>query len=338
MTAIPTVSAVIPCYNAAPFLRETIDSVLNQTHPALEVIVVDDGSTDDSAAIAASYGPPVRVIRQGNRGQSAARNRGMDEAQGRWVGLLDADDRWLPHKLERQLAALHEAPDDVVCVYSDLVVFGSVRRRVLSYPIWPDRTELRVRMLTNAFIQPGSALVPTSVGRRVRLPEDVLYSSERIFFMRLCDEGTIVHIPEALIEYRKHSEQLTSQSCHGYRVVAALWKWVKEHPEAFAAAEIQLLRRLFAEQLVTRHDHAFWSNDRVLVEKIKTLYRELAPDSGPLPPLFEREAPNWPLRAAYHAWNFTLDTLPLRLRAMLLRISRRGVDRVKRGRSARSPA
>ena len=63
-TPAHTVSVVIPCYNAAPFLRETLDSVLAQTHPALEVIVVDDGSTDDSSAITESYGPPVRVIRQ----------------------------------------------------------------------------------------------------------------------------------------------------------------------------------------------------------------------------------------------------------------------------------
>ena len=114
------ISAVIPCSNAATFLRETIDSVLNQTHPALEVIVVDDGSTDDSAAIAQSYGPPVRLVRQQNLGQSAARNRGMDEAQGRWVGLLDADDRWLPHKLERQITRLRGGSPSIVCVYSDL--------------------------------------------------------------------------------------------------------------------------------------------------------------------------------------------------------------------------
>lgn len=332
MTTAPTISAVIPCYNAAPFLRETVESVLKQTHPALEVIVVDDGSTDDSAAIAESYGPPVRVIRQQNQGQSAARNRGIDEARGQWVGLLDADDRWLPHKLERQLAALREAPDDVVCVYSDLIVFGSVRRRVLSYPMWPDKTEVRVRMLTNAFIQPGTAIVPKSLGQRVRLPEDVLYSPERIFFMRLCDEGTIIHIPEPLIEYRKHSRQLTSESCHGYRVIASLWKWAKEHPDAFDAAETQLLRKLFAELLVVRHDIAFWGNDWEIVKKARTLYPELASDSKVLPPLFERPSPNWTTRAAYHAWNFTLDMVPLRLRAVLLRMTRRSIDRVKRGR------
>ncbi len=98
-----SVSVVIPCYNGAPFLRETLDSVLAQTHAPLEVIVVDDGSTDASAAIAESYGPPVRVIRQQNQGESVAQNRGIDESQGRWIAFLDSDDVWKPTKLERQI-------------------------------------------------------------------------------------------------------------------------------------------------------------------------------------------------------------------------------------------
>ena len=83
------------------------------------MIGVGEGATDDWAEIARSYGPPVRVIRQEKRGESVARNRGIDEAAGNWIALLDADDRWLPHKLERQVKVLSDAPDDVVCVYSD---------------------------------------------------------------------------------------------------------------------------------------------------------------------------------------------------------------------------
>ena len=94
-----SVTVIIPCYNGAAYLREAIDSALDQTHPPLEVIVIDDGSTDDSAAIAESYGPPVCVIRQENQGESVARNRGIDEAKGDWVAFLDADDLWKPTKL-----------------------------------------------------------------------------------------------------------------------------------------------------------------------------------------------------------------------------------------------
>ena len=87
----PTISVIIPCYNGARFLRETLASALGQTRPPLEVIVVDDGSTDDSAAIAESFGPPVRVIRQANQGESKARNVGLRQSRGKYVLFLDSD-------------------------------------------------------------------------------------------------------------------------------------------------------------------------------------------------------------------------------------------------------
>jgi glycosyltransferase involved in cell wall biosynthesis len=88
----PTVSIVIPCYNGAAFLAQTLGSAVWQSRPPLEVIVIDDGSTDNSAAIAEQMGPPVRVIRQTNHGESVARNRGLAEAKGSHVLFLDADD------------------------------------------------------------------------------------------------------------------------------------------------------------------------------------------------------------------------------------------------------
>src|SRR4249919_215905 len=106
------ISAVVPCYNAGPFLRQTLQSVLAQTCPVFEIIVVDDGSTDESAAVAKTFRPLVRVIQQENRGESVARNRGIDEAQGDWVALLDADDIWEPTKLEKQIETIQSAPGE----------------------------------------------------------------------------------------------------------------------------------------------------------------------------------------------------------------------------------
>ena len=99
------ISVIIPAYNAAAFVREAIDSVLAQTHPDVEVIVVDDSSTDDTPAILSSYGDRIRVHRQPNGGVSAARNRGASMSSGEWIAFLDADDVWTPDKLERQLAS-----------------------------------------------------------------------------------------------------------------------------------------------------------------------------------------------------------------------------------------
>jgi hypothetical protein len=108
-----TVSIITPCYNGARFIRTTLDSALGQSYAPLEVLVVDDGSTDESAAIAESMGAPVRVIRQANQGESVARNRALAEARGTHVLFLDADDLLEPWALERLVAALEPRPDAV---------------------------------------------------------------------------------------------------------------------------------------------------------------------------------------------------------------------------------
>ncbi len=101
-----SISVIIPVYNGASFLGAAIESVLAQTLRASEVIVVDDGSTDDSAVIAAHYAPDVRVLSQVNGGCGAARNLGVQHASGTLLAFLDADDLWMPDKLQCQLAAM----------------------------------------------------------------------------------------------------------------------------------------------------------------------------------------------------------------------------------------
>src|SRR5437773_9320352 len=98
-----TVSVVIPNYNYAHFLREAIDSALAQTYKDIEVIVVDDGSTDASADVIASYDSRIHPVFSQNQGVAAARNRGVAESTGEYIAFLDADDAWLPTKIEKQV-------------------------------------------------------------------------------------------------------------------------------------------------------------------------------------------------------------------------------------------
>ncbi|MEN8127780.1 MAG: glycosyltransferase family A protein [Planctomycetota bacterium] len=111
MTDKITISAVIPAYNAEKYIARAIDSVLAQTCPVNEIIVVDDGSTDNTAAIIKGYGDKVRYIYQPNAGVSAARNAGIEAATGNWIAFLDADDEWLPKKIELQVESLKKCPD-----------------------------------------------------------------------------------------------------------------------------------------------------------------------------------------------------------------------------------
>lgn len=107
----PTVSCIIAVYNGRQYLAEAIESILAQSRPVDEIIVVDDGSTDDSADIAAGFGPPVRCLRQRNAGQSAARNHGVRESRGELLSFLDSDDLIHPKKIERQLQCFAESPE-----------------------------------------------------------------------------------------------------------------------------------------------------------------------------------------------------------------------------------
>jgi glycosyltransferase involved in cell wall biosynthesis len=105
------VSCIVPVFEGERYLKEAIASILAQTSPPLEVIVVDDGSTDRSVAIAESFGDPVLVLRQDHRGVSAARNRGVQAARGALLAFLDADDLFLPEKLALQRARFAARPD-----------------------------------------------------------------------------------------------------------------------------------------------------------------------------------------------------------------------------------
>lgn len=117
------VSAIIPTYNRRSYITRAIDSVLAQTVPVDEILVVDDGSTDATAEfLDEKYGARLRVIRQSNSGVSGARKRGIQEAKGDWIAFLDSDDEWMPGRNERLLAAADQVSDNVAWIFGDMQV------------------------------------------------------------------------------------------------------------------------------------------------------------------------------------------------------------------------
>ncbi|RYG26125.1 MAG: glycosyltransferase family 2 protein, partial [Burkholderiales bacterium] len=111
ITTAPLVSVVVPCFNASAYIAATLRSVIAQQGVELEIIVVDDGSSDDSATVVGREFPQVRLIRQLNAGVAKARNTGIQAARGDWIAFVDADDLWLPGKLAAQFAAMAQYPD-----------------------------------------------------------------------------------------------------------------------------------------------------------------------------------------------------------------------------------
>jgi glycosyltransferase involved in cell wall biosynthesis len=130
-----SVSVIIPAYKAGAYLERAVLSALGQTHAPLEVLVVDDGSPDNTFEVASSFQKPVRALRKPNGGPASARNLGASEAIGEWIAFLDADDIWLPAKLERQIALASPDTDVVHCLYSprlhpkDVVTFEDLWER-----------------------------------------------------------------------------------------------------------------------------------------------------------------------------------------------------------------
>jgi glycosyltransferase involved in cell wall biosynthesis len=117
------ISVIIPTYNRAHFIQEALQSVLQQSHPAHEIIVVDDGSKDNTPALAEQFPPSVRYIRQTNAGPSSARNRGMRAATGNWIAFLDSDDLWVPEKLASQVEFLEKFPQ-VDFLFADMSIIN----------------------------------------------------------------------------------------------------------------------------------------------------------------------------------------------------------------------
>jgi glycosyltransferase involved in cell wall biosynthesis len=125
-----SVSAVIPTYNRKGYIRRSINSVLAQTLPVDEVIVIDDGSTDGTAeAVHEWYGSRVRVVKQKNSGVSAARRRGVMEARGKWIAFLDSDDEWTPSRNRELIEAVKHVPSNVAWIFGDLEVVTDAERR-----------------------------------------------------------------------------------------------------------------------------------------------------------------------------------------------------------------
>ncbi len=232
------ITVVIPCYNGSRFIRETLESVLAQTLRPLEVLVIDDGSTDDSAAIAESFGEPVRVIRQPNQGESVARNRGIDEARGEWIAFLDADDIWKPEKLQRQMAA---AEDGVVAVHSNLYFFGEREGETRLQDVDESlRYELSYAAAFNPFRCPSALLVRRS--HSPRFPEWTKHAEDLIYCLEVVQKGPIKLVSEPLTGYRCHAKSQSYSATTQIGWYQSMERWLTENRNLFSSEELDAIR------------------------------------------------------------------------------------------------
>jgi glycosyltransferase involved in cell wall biosynthesis len=198
------ISCVVATHDGERYLAAALDSVLAQEHRPLEVIVVDDGSSDASAEIAESYGEPVRVIRQANAGQGRARNAGIQAARGDYICFLDDDDLYRPGKLAAQLAVLEKHPEVELCLCQAENFwepgFEAERARYLAYG---------KPLIATSHV--GTVLARRGLFDRVGLMDASLDRADDIdWFLRVADLGVAVHVlPDVFYERRMHAASMT---------------------------------------------------------------------------------------------------------------------------------
>lgn len=198
------VSIIMPAYNAAGTIRASIDSVIRQTYPHWELIVIDDGSMDGTGDILKEYSlheSRVRYLANGrNAGVSATRNRGAAEAKGAWIAFLDSDDLWRPDKLEKQMELLRKHPQ------ADLIFTGSAfidsKGRLLSYHLKVPRKISYRELLKQNMISCSSVLIRRELILRYPMEHDDMHEDYAVWLQILKNGGRAYGINEPLLIYR----------------------------------------------------------------------------------------------------------------------------------------
>jgi glycosyltransferase involved in cell wall biosynthesis len=231
----PLVSVVIPVYNGAEYLRTALESALEQSYEPLEIIVVDDGSTDQSPQIIDSYEGRVLAFRQANCGVARARNVGIRAARGDWVAFLDQDDWWLPEKIRKQVDLAQTDPE-IGLVHTDVEHFDAdsdcyVKR------FNPNRSDLLIdrcyeRLLLGNAIFNCTAMVRKTVldhvgGFNEDMPGNTVQDYD--LWLRVAKLSNLAYVPEKLATYRLHSAQ-------------GMWR-----VQNYLAAEVKVLERFVGD-------------------------------------------------------------------------------------------
>ena len=212
------VSVVIPVYNTGVILQETIDSVLNQTFDNLELIIIDDGSSDEKTAeiLARQNNKKIRIIRQKNSGVAAARNRGVELARGNFIAFLDHDDLFLPEKLAVSLEIFKIHPDAAL-VYSDTIPFGNYHNRVIA------KSQIQGRILPVMIADNPILSMSCSVIRKAFLEQhNIKFNSDCVpcddwdFHLQCALYGKIYCSDKPLVKYRYHENNLSSNAIKMY--------------------------------------------------------------------------------------------------------------------------
>lgn len=208
----PLISVIIPVFNGSQFISQTIDSVFKQTYTNIEIIIVDDGSTDNSVSLVKSLSKDIKIVEQNNKGAAAARNSGVDESKGEFIAFLDSDDIWHPQKLEIQIDALRGCE----WCYTDTLFLGGINDGI-SDSFFTKKYEgfILDKIVTGNFIGTSTVLLSRNLFNLAGGFNSSLRSIEDWeFWCRVSSFSEIRYIPQSLVKYRVHPSSV-SRSARG---------------------------------------------------------------------------------------------------------------------------
>jgi len=236
-TVAELVSVVIPCFNQERYIDETIQSVLNQTWPNIELIIIDDGCKDGSRTVLESFGERLTILEHPgrvNKGQSAAINLGLRQSRGEYLGILDSDDLFVPDKIEKQMRFLENNPDFGL-VYSNGMYIDENGKEVCkmlygnhSPPSGPEQV-----LLSSCYNVPSNSLFRRSVFDKVGFLDESLRSAQdHDYAIRIAEVTRIGYIDECLWKYRRHGGSISNNRTmerwkNGFKILEAARK---RHP------------------------------------------------------------------------------------------------------------
>jgi len=207
---MPQVSVIIPTYNAARYLGDAIDSVLAQTYNEFEVVVVDDGSTDETPTVVNKYDSRVRYLSQQNAGVAVARNRGISESRAKYVAFLDADDTWFPDKLERQMGLLAQSTAERVCYSAFLEVNQNLSpvgvRRSLRYSNAFEDLLLRGNVIGSICTVVAERDLFEKLGG---FDPSLSQCADWDMWVRIGAETEFLYLDDVLVTYRQHETNMS---------------------------------------------------------------------------------------------------------------------------------
>ncbi|MGH8218541.1 MAG: glycosyltransferase family 2 protein [Steroidobacteraceae bacterium] len=259
MAEDPLVSIILPVYNGARYLREAIDSALAQTYLSIEVIAVDDGSTDSSPEILRSYHDKIRNIRQTNRGAAAARNVGIREGRGQYLAFLDADDVWSSQKLRRQVAYLSKHPDvmlvsnrwrewrqDEPCPQIDEGCDGT-ETLYLPHSGW-----IYSDLLLDCIVHTTTVVMDRRLVAQIGLFEEALLRGQDYDYWLRASRVTPIHKLDAVLSaYRVHAassiQRPMEQNFPSLVLERALQRWGRTGPDGRTTSLFRMRKRIARE-------------------------------------------------------------------------------------------